>query len=71
MEYTPVNSTNIEAVGYDNESETLGVRFHSGATYHHKEVPHEKYGGLLTAESPGAYYAREIRGKYETEKVAA
>lgn len=69
MEYTPVNSSNIAEVGYDADSQTLGMKFHSGTTYHYAEVPKEKHDELLTAESPGAVFAREIKGKYEARKV--
>ena len=55
MEYVPVSSTTIEAVGFDPDTQTLGVSFRSGAEYHYYNVPAEFFEGLRTAASPGNY----------------
>lgn len=62
MTLIEVNSSAIRAVGYDGH--TLTVEFHTGRIYDHHGVPHQVYRELMTASSLGAYYNRNIRGRY-------
>ena len=55
MEFIPVSSSNVAAVGYDPESATLGVRFNNGAEYHYFNVGTEVYQGLISASSVGGF----------------
>lgn len=57
-----VNSSAIEAVGYDGH--VLRVVFTSGRTYDHPGVTYDVYEGLMNASSMGAFYSRHIRGRY-------
>lgn len=67
---TPVESSNIEAIGYDASSETLRVQFKgSGNAYDYAGVPVELYRGLMQAESHGKYLIANIKGKYEGTRV--
>jgi hypothetical protein len=60
---TPVSSSAIAAVGYDNG--VLAVLFHTSPTlYLHRGVPYSLYVGLMNASSMGAYYNAFIRGKF-------
>ena len=43
MEYTPVSSSTVSAVGYDETSNTLGVRFNNGSEYHYFGVPQDVF----------------------------
>jgi len=59
----PVNSSAIRAVGYDGS--TLAVLFHTSDTvYEHPGVPLSVFLGLMRAPSLGAYYNKNIRGRY-------
>ena len=71
MKLQPVNSSNIEAQGYDERSKTLQVKFKSGALHEFAAVPVETYNAFLMAPSKGSFFAREIRGKFESRKVGA
>ncbi len=62
MSMIPVSSSAIRAVGY--EGNTLFVKFSNGRTYPHRGCPYRHFEGLLNASSPGAYYNRNIRGRY-------
>lgn len=62
MDLKPVISSNIQAVGYDPESQTLHVQFKGGSTYAFAGVPPEHHSGLLDAESAGQYFHKHIRG---------
>ncbi|MEB3213696.1 MAG: KTSC domain-containing protein [Leptolyngbyaceae bacterium] len=50
-----VESSMIQAFGYDKDSQTLVVIFNSGKTYQYFEVPAEVYEDLLEADSKGSY----------------
>jgi hypothetical protein len=61
---TLVNSSSIQAVGYDGYY--LYVQFHTSDTiYTHPGVPYSVYAGLMQASSMGAFYNKNIRGKYK------
>ncbi|ASC70191.1 Lysine--tRNA ligase [Halomicronema hongdechloris C2206] len=55
MELQFVESSMIQAFGYDEKTETLLVIFNSGKTYQYSEVPKETYEGLLASDSKGSY----------------
>lgn len=48
----------------------LFVRFKSGATYVYEDVPGATVADLCMADSPGAFFAAHIKGKFLTTKVA-
>jgi hypothetical protein len=68
-ELQPVESSNVEAVGYDAESSTLAVRFKSGGLYHYKNVAPEAHAALMDADSIGSHIARVIRPGFDHELV--
>ncbi len=61
---TPVDSSNIEAVGYDASNRELYVRFLNNRTYAYSEVPAELHEELLRAPSKGSFLNRAIKGAY-------
>ena len=65
MERTPVSSSNIASVGYDESSERLEIEFlKTGQVYEYYNVPSFVYEGLVNAPSVGAYFNAEIKGSY-------
>lgn len=54
----PVKSSNVEAIGYDRETETVRVRFKGGATYRYAEVPPELFESIASSESIGSSVSR-------------
>jgi hypothetical protein len=72
MNMKPVNSSNIQAIGYDPASKRLGVAFHGSGTYHHDEVPPELHEQLMAAtDSHGKFYHANIKGKFKHTKADA
>ncbi|WP_444676854.1 helicase HerA-like domain-containing protein [Halomonas sp. E19] len=69
VEMTSVVSSNVAAVGYDEESETLQVEFKNGAVYQYFEVPQYIFEGLRGADSVGGYLASNIKGVYRYSRV--
>lgn len=67
-EMTYVDSSNIEAIGYDQESRELHVQFVSGARYVYQEVPPQVFDGLMAAGSKGSFLNREVKGVYRYTK---
>lgn len=70
MEMTPVNSSNIEAVGYDPDSATLTMQFKKGSVYEYYDVPQYEYDGLMAADSKGEYAHANIYKNYRQQKIA-
>ncbi len=68
VDLTPVTSSNIDAVGYDEDSSTLHVRFHSGHTYSYSNVDPEEHRALIEAPSIGAHFSKHIRPHYTGRK---
>ncbi len=64
-EMIAVDSTNIEAVGYDEPAQDLYVQFEGGRIYIYSGVSTYTYEDLLSAPSKGSYFNREIKPNYE------
>lgn len=69
MERTPVTSSNIYAVGYDADSQTLEIEFKNGAVYQYSSVPSGEYEGIMGAESKGKYLNANIKNRYSFVKL--
>ena len=69
MEWKQVESSNIDAIAYDEDNQELRVRFKSGTEYVYTDVPAKVYQGFLDADSKGRYLNTVIKGKYNTMRV--
>ena len=67
-EMVKVLSSQIAELGYDDVQKTLYVEFKKGGRYSYRDVPKEVYDEFLNAESIGAYFFKNIKGKYEYVK---
>ena len=67
MELTPVESSNIAAVGHADGN--LHVRFKSGAEYIYPGAPYEVYEKMVAADSVGRFFNANIVGRYGAQKV--
>ncbi len=70
MEMTPVNSSNILAIGYDPDSATLTIAFKGGSEYEYYDVPQHEFDNFLAADSKGKYGHQNIYKKYRQQKIA-
>lgn len=66
---TPVKSTNIHSIGYDQKSRRMSVRFNGSGTYHYDDVPPEEHAKLMAADSVGSHFHQHIRSKYKGAKA--
>lgn len=71
IQLTQLRSSNLRAAGHEPATNLLAVHFTNGSVFHYKDVPSDVASKLLQADSPGKYFAAEIRGKYPAEKVVA
>jgi hypothetical protein len=74
MELVSVESSNVDAIGYDAERKVLIVRFKgtflgNGAIYEYEEVSADKHSRLMAADSKGGFLNREIKGSHSYRKV--
>ena len=69
MEMIPVDSSNIAAVGYDNETGTLTIQFNNGRTYEYYNVPEYEYENLMSASSKGTYAHQNIYETYSQSEI--
>lgn len=80
MNYVKVESSQIAAVGYDPETQTLGLKFPpnkrqpEGAEYHYANVSPRTHQALMAAPSIGSYFGQNIKAhpeQYPFTKVEA
>ena len=69
MKRTPVESSNISSIGYDEGSSTVEIEFHNGTVYQYFDVPESVYKGIMEAGSKGQYFAQHIKGYYRFVRV--
>ena len=67
MQY--VDSTNVEAIGYDEARQELHVRFLESGSYVYLEVPEAVFTEFLQAPSKGRYLNSHVKGVYSFAKL--
>jgi KTSC domain len=72
MTRTPVTSSNLKSIGWDNG--TLEVEFNDGSIYHYVNVPASKHASLMAEDtraggSVGSHFHRNIRSQHGYRKV--
>ena len=63
-----VDSSNVEAIGYDKDLQELHVQFVGSTLYIYSGVPPEIFDGLMYAASKGSFLNREVKGVYQVTK---
>lgn len=69
MERVAVSSSNIAAIGYDPDSQTLEIEFTNGAVYQYFGVPPDEHDGFMNADSKGKYLHANIKSRYSYGKL--
>lgn len=72
----PVESSQIKAVGYDEETKTLAVTFNFGkALYQYPDVAPATYEAFRTSDSAGKFFGQHIKDlpfkKFHAETATA
>ena len=66
-EMTPVESSNVKAVGYDGTN--LFVSFKTNTLYVYFDVPEMVYDGMMQAASKGSFLHQHVINQYRYEKL--
>lgn len=61
MQRTNVESSNLKSVGYDEKNSILEIEFLHGGLYQYYSVPKSVYEGLMSADSHGKYFDRNVK----------
>lgn len=69
MERTPVDSSAVVSVGYDESRQILELEYIDGDVYRYFEVPAALHRALLDAPSIGQFVNAETKGAFRYEKV--
>lgn len=75
--FTPVSSSNVAAIAYDDATQTLTVQFHRKSrgvivgtrSYEYYGVPRGVYEGFLGAGSKGTFHHAYIRHRYDYKEI--
>lgn len=65
----PVQSSNVQSVGYDESTQTVFVQFLTGSIYIYKGVQKPEFEALKTAPSVGSYLHRNFKRVYPYERI--
>lgn len=70
LEWTHVDSSNVEAVAYHEGTQKLCVRFKNGGLYSYDDVEEDIYVGLVHAASVGRYLNEQVKAMYPYTKYS-
>ncbi|MBD2183900.1 KTSC domain-containing protein [Planktothrix sp. FACHB-1355] len=65
----PVHSTMANSIGYDSDRHLLQVEFKNGSVYQYEGVDEEIWEEMISTDSPGKFYNREIKGYYRSRRL--
>jgi len=63
------NSSNIAAIGYDDDTRTGTITFRSGGTYTVDSVDRGVLEEMASSPSPGQYFNRHVKTTYRVRKA--
>ena len=64
-----IESSNIAAVGYDEDAGTLHVQFRNGGHYAYPDAGKEHFNSMLKADSAGGYFHQHFRNNPDIKFV--
>jgi hypothetical protein len=71
MQMHPCQSSQIAAYGYEQKTGEMRVEFRDGTRWRYRNVPLAVFEGFLRTSSKGGYLNREIKEKFEGERLSA
>ena len=69
VEKLGVSSSNVKAIGYDANSQTLEVEFVNGRVYQYYGVPDHVHAEFMRAPSKGQFLHYQIKNQYAYSRV--
>ena len=70
MHRTPVESSHFAAVGYDPGSRKMHIEFKNGAVYEYAGVPEVFHKTLMTADSQGEFFHKNVKPHFKARKIS-
>jgi hypothetical protein len=70
IELQPLESSVLQAAGYDGAQRVLRIRFLTGRIYDYLDVPSQSWAALQAAGSKGRYFNFYIRGRYRYRRLS-
>lgn len=64
-----VHSSNIDSVGFDEDSEELHVIFKNGGHYVYEKVPPSIHSSMIAADSVGGFLFNNIKNNFKFRKL--
>ncbi len=64
-----VDSSNVEAIGYDSDAQELHVQFLKSGTYVYYNVEEWVFDEFMQADSKGTYLNAKIKPSYQCAKL--
>lgn len=64
MDMQNVESSNVESVGYDPDTQEMHVRYRNGQLYKYEGVPEEVHQTVIGSDSIGTELHRSVKGTY-------
>ncbi len=61
IKMVPVESSNIDSVGYDDATQTLRIKFLNGGQYEYTPVEPSRYKAMKVAKSVGSFFFTYIK----------
>ena len=68
--FSPLSSSQISGIDYDDTKRLLAVKFRTGAIYEYRDVDRSVFESFLCAPSAGRFLSQHIKGVYSYEKIA-
>lgn len=66
MKWLQVKSSQIDEIGYDSITETLGIRFKRGSEYQYSNVPEKLFNLMAASDSVGSFFGANIKNNPES-----
>ena len=66
---TPVDSSNVAAIGYDESAEEIHVEFLNGRSYKYLGADSQTFEELQSAPSVGSFINRMIKPNFAVEEI--
>lgn len=70
MDRTPVTSSNIVSIWYDEENRVLEIEFNNSGVYQYTWIPVGICNSLMNASSHGQYFNENIKNSYSYKKIS-
>lgn len=69
MEMTPVNSSHMRAVGYDEPTRTMHIEFQNGDLHEYKQVSPDFHKRMMQSKSVGSFFHQNVKPFFNSRRV--